>query len=409
MENALVIRLAFRNLFRNTRRSVLTLVLIGFSLAALIVTDGMTIGMSKLMSESVTHTLAGEAQVNHRGFAESFDSDLVIEDSSHFEALLASNEGVSGYAPRVMVGGMVSSSYNVAGGMIYGVDAAREIGVSKLKSSVREGQYLSGEGTEILIGHTMAELLEIGLGDRVVLTVSEVGSGDLAQALFRVSGVFDFGMREIDENIVFINIGKARETLGLNDQSHQIVMQFHNEEDANNRQLPLLDSLTKGDVVAVNWMDANPQIASVLQMTGYSSLIIGSILFLLTSLGVINSMFMSIYERIYEIGVVKAIGTRPSGLIGLVMTEAALLAMMGCVFGIVLGAALNVWFSIHGIPMGEVEVSGVSFDSTIKTVLAIHQFTLFPLFVIGLTLLAAVYPARFASRIAPATALQRSL
>ena len=186
-------------------------------------------------------------------------------------------------------------------------------------------------------------------------------------------------------------------------------MRFHNEEDANNRQLPLFDVLTKGDVVAVNWMDANPQIASVLEMTGYSSLIIGTILFLLTSLGVINSMFMSIYERIYEIGVVKAIGTRPSGLIGLVMSEAALLSMMGSVFGVMLGAALSVWFSIHGIPMGPMEVSGVSFDSTIKTVPAAHQFILFPLFVIGLTLIAAVYPARFASRIAPATALQRSL
>lgn len=409
MDLALTFRLAARNLMRNTRRTILTVMLIGFSLAALIATDAVIYGMIKVMEESVTHTLAGEAQVYHKGFNESYDADLMIEDSSSFEKQLADSPAVAGYSPRVIAGGMISSSYNVAGGLLYGVDAAHEASVSRVKAAVKQGHYLTGAPGEMLIGRSLADLLEVQLGDRIVVTVSQVRGGDLAQALFRVSGILDFGIRELDDGVVFVNLPKARETLGMKDESHQIAIRFTDPDDANRRDLPLYTALSRGDVVAVSWLDANPEISSILEMSAYSSLIVGTILFLLASLGVINSMFMSIYERIYEIGVIKAIGTRPGGVVTLVLAEALLIALLGALFGLAVGGLITGYYSGHGIPMGEMEMSGVSLNNTINAVPLLHQFTEFPLYVIVLTVVAAIYPARFAARIAPAMALQRSL
>ena len=149
--------------------------------------------------------------------------------------------------------------------------------------------------------------------------------------------------------------------------------------------------------------------ASVLGWTDYSSYIVAVVLFLLASFGVINSMFMSIYERIYEIGVIKAIGTKPVDLLRLVLSEAALLALLGCAFGMLLAWGLGSYYAVHGIPMGDYELSGVMLSDNIRAALKPVQFIEYPLYVFVLTIVAAIYPARFASKIIPAEALQRSL
>ena len=134
----LIIKLAWRNLFRNTRRTGLTGLLIGFSLTALILTDGMVLGMVEVMVGGITHTLAGEAQVHRKGFLENLDVDLYLDDPNSIYDILDNDDSVSAYAPRVMAGGMFASTYNVAGGLIYGVDAARELGVSKISNAIVE-------------------------------------------------------------------------------------------------------------------------------------------------------------------------------------------------------------------------------------------------------------------------------
>jgi ABC-type antimicrobial peptide transport system permease subunit len=147
----------------------------------------------------------------------------------------------------------------------------------------------------------------------------------------------------------------------------------------------------------------------MIEMTNYSTVIVGMILFLLASLGVINSMFMSIYERIYEFGVIKAIGSRPSQIMQLVLCEALLLAIISCFLGIVFGYGLSSYFAENGIPMGRMEVSGVVLDGNIYTQISLKQFINYPIYVILLTLAAALYPAGFAAKIVPSVALQRSL
>jgi ABC-type lipoprotein release transport system permease subunit len=404
----LTLKLAWRNIFRNTRRTLLTVTLIAFSLVSLILSDALAIGLIEIMTGSVTETIGGEVQIHRRGFLDNYDVDLVIDEPQRLTDQLDADSGVRAYAPRVMAGGMITSTYNVSGGMIYGVDAQRELAVSRIRSAIVDGDYLSGKDREILIGEPMADLLEVELGDRIILTVAEIDTGEISQELFRLSGIFKFGPTELDDNLIFINLPTAQRLVALDGGIHQIVVMFHTLEDGKNRELPLLKSLNDDNIEAIGWMDFNPGMGSMLEMSSYITLIIGIVLFLLASLGVVNSMFMSIYERIYEFGIARAIGTTPYQILRLVMLEALLIAVISCIVGDIMGYVSNRYFETNGVPMGEFELSGVAF-TFVYTRLTLEQYTMFPVYVTILTLVAAIYPAIFASRITPAKALQRSL
>ncbi len=272
-----------------------------------------------------------------------------------------------------------------------------------------EGEYLTGNGRELLMGALMVELLEIEIGDRLVITAATVDTNEITQELFRLTGVFEFGPEDMDENLVFINLDKAQTLLGMEGHLHQIALQFRDPELSKDPELPLFHSLSGDGIEARGWLDLQPAIGAMIEMSNYSTLIIGIVLFLLASLGVINSMFMSIYERIYEFGVAKAIGTTPRQIIQLVLFEAFLLAMISCAFGLACAYILGDYFSENGIPMGKMEMSGVVFDGNMYSRMEPYQFINFPIYVTLLTMAAAAYPAVFASRIVPTQALQRAL
>ncbi|MDA8868509.1 ABC transporter permease [Pseudomonadales bacterium] len=406
----LTFKLAIRNLFRNTRRTILTAILISFSLMALIMADGLILGMKDLLVSSLTKNLVGEAQLHRKGFRDNFDVDLYFTGTDDLVADLRGRPEVTEVASRVLSGGMVSSSYNVATGMVFGIDAEAEARIGNIKKAIIEGQYLTGERGEIMLGRPMAELLEVSLGDRIVITLSEADGGDLSQALFRVSGIYYFGLREIDHNTVFINADQARQAVGISaDASHELVMVFEDSSVSREKTSTVFDDFNNEQLELKSWMELNEDIAIMLELFGLSTLIIGSILFLLASLGVINSMFMSIYERLYEFGVARAIGTTPWQLAQLILCEALLLGIGSCLFGGVIGYGLISYTTLHGLPLGEFEMSGIALSGNIATQMQLSQFTDLPFYIILLTLVAALYPARFASKIVPTEALSRSL
>jgi ABC-type lipoprotein release transport system permease subunit len=405
----LTLRLAFRNLFRNTRRTLLTALLISSSLVVLILVDGLMLGMTKVMVGGITQTLEGEAQVVRKGFRNNFEVEYTIENPTNVISQIEESDVVEGFGPRVIIGGMIASSYNTSGALVYGVDAIKELKVSRISEAIIEGEYLSGKPREILIGKPAADLLEVELGDRLIITAATVDTNEITQELFRLSGIFEFGPEEMDKSLVFINLDKAQDVLGMEGNLHQIALRFIDPEDAKKADLKLFNQLNDEENEALGWLDLQPSIGAMIEMSGYSTAIVGTILFLLTSLGVINSMFMSIYERIYEFGVAKAIGTTPWQIIQLVLFEALLLALISCAVGLTIGYSLGDYFSTNGIPMGKMEVSGVLLDGNLYTTLALYQFVNFPVYVTLLTLAAAIYPATFASRIVPTEALQRAL
>ena len=400
-------RLALRNVFRNIRRTLLTVMLISLSLAALMFTDAMMGGMEKLLVSSATELFSGEVQTHRRGFLDTLDIDLYIADTSSLEGRLATSAEVKGFSVRTIAGGMIASPHNQAGGLIYGVDAGQEAGVSRLSAAITQGTYLTGKPREILMGEPLAELLEARLGDRIVTTFASADGGDLSQSLFRISGLFRFGLRELDENVVFINLAPARQAVGVPEGGHEIAINLHRPA-TDTSPLPLFADLSDDSVLTQPWTSFNPEIGSIIAWVDVGTFMTGAVLFLLATFGITNSLFMSIYERIHEFGIVRALGAEPWQVLLLIVTEALLLAIMSVLVGLAVGAGLIFYFGNTGLYLGEIEFEGIV-TSHIFPAAASVQFTAFPAYVICLTLVVSIYPAIYAARLVPADALRRSL
>lgn len=405
-------RLAFRNIFRNPRRTFLTVLLISSAVIALIFTDGLMVGMRALLIHKVTSTWLGHAQVHHAEFRDSYDVNFRIKDPTGIEAILEQDPDVEAYALRTFSGGMIASSNNVVPGAIFGVQPDNEPKVSRLKEAHVGGEFITGATkNEIMIGTKMAELLEVQLGDRIVVTLSEADTAELSQTLFRVSGILQFNERSMDQEMAFVSLASGQKMLGLGNGVHEIAIAFKDGVDEAAVLERLGNAINTESVEFLSWRGLIPDLAGWLEMSDISTLIIGIILFILVSLGLINSMFMSIYERHYEFGVMLGLGTAKRQVFWLICWEGFFVALIASGLGIILGYFLTSYLSVHGLSFGDqsMEMNGITLNEPVKTIMRWQQFVLVPAFITILTALACIIPAIHGARLVPADALRRAL
>ena len=411
----LISRLAKRNLFRNPRRTLLTICLVACGLAALLFTDAFVRGMTTSMIKISTETFLGDAQIHQLGFREANDIDIYIEDTNTLFVQLENTPTIKSYAPRTLSGGMLASSENVSAAIIYGIDANKEAALSKLKGVMKRGAYLSGYAAEnhkkssheILIGDDLAELLEVDLGDRIVVTLSQAHGGELSQELFRVSGIFHFNDRQMDKGMAFVHLAQGQSMLGINGV-HEIALRFQQTEQADNKNLTLWRTLNNSNLETLSWRELIPQLSSMLDMSSYSTLIASVILFVLVALGLVNSMFMSIYERHNEFGILLAIGTRPKQLFWQILLEGFFIGLLSLIVGLILGTLLSYWKSVNGIDYSGSEMSGISLNEPIYLLIDQLAFAKISLSVLLMTVLSCVYPAVHAARLQPSFAMRKA-
>ncbi|WP_250655115.1 ABC transporter permease [Alkalimarinus coralli] len=413
----LVARLAKRNIFRNTRRTLLTVLLIACGLAALLFTDAFIRGMAASMIKISTETFLGDAQIHQREFREANDIDVYIQNIPSLYLQLDNMPPIKAYAPRTITGGMISSSENVSAAVIYGIDAAKEAQVSKLKQAIIKGQYLSGTSDdhknsstshEILIGDDLADLLEVDLGDRIVVTLSQAHGGELSQELFRLSGIFHFNDRHMDKGMAFINLAQGQSMLAING-IHEVAIRLQDVSLADDESLALWETLNNKDLETLSWRELVPQLSSMLDMSSYSTLIVSIIMFILVALGLINSMFMSIYERHNEFGILLAIGTRPQQLFWQILLEGLLIGLLSLIVGLISGALLSYWKSVSGIDYSGTEMSGISLNEPIYLIINYLAFAKISLSILAITVLSCIYPALHAARLQPSFAMRKAL
>lgn len=406
----LLLRLAWRNLFRNTRRTVLSGLAIGAGLAALIFMDAFMLGMMDNMIRTATATFPGQAQIHRQGFRKTMAVEAVIAGSQAVQDRLASWPAVKAFAPRALSYAMVSSPSDVGSAMLYGVAPEREKKVSRLAQAVRQGSYSSlAEPNQVLIGEAMAKLLNVGLGDRLVITVAQAKTGDLSQEMFRVGGIFAFGVREMDSGLVFVNLAAAQRMLQLGQGVHEIAVDFTQLRMASDPGLPFWQAFSQNDNEAVGWGELFPELKSLTGLIDFSLLLTALILFGIVSFGIMNTLFMSLYERMFEFGVLRAVGTRPATMALMIVLEAASLALISIAIGIALGWGLTTLFTAIGIDYRGLEFSGVTIKDMIYPVMKGSQYVVYPLWLFVFTTLVGLYPAIYAARLKPARAMKRAM
>ncbi len=405
----ILIKLAWRNIFRNKRRTLIAATAIGIGLAALIFIDALMIGMTENMVRTATASFLGDAQIHQEGFRDAQEVSLTIQALDEVTEGLAQEGIVEHFTQRTLAPGMITSPASVSAIILVGVHPPTEKFLSKIDDALTEGAYFEADNSrDIVIGAKLAEILEIGLRDRVVVTVAQAESGDLSQEMFRVSGIYHFAGEEMNSGMAFVRIQKAQEMLGIGNAAHEIAIKFTSIAYSQDPTLPFWAAYSEHGNEALSWTELMSQLTAILEMTKYSKYIMAVILFGVVVFGIINTLFMSLYERMFEFGVLRAVGTRPFGMARVILFEAGALAVVSIALGMILGFLVTALLSRIGIDYTGIELVGVTIQEFIYPTLTVEQFMIYPVWLFVFTIIAGLYPARYAAKMSPADAMRRS-
>ncbi len=404
------IKLAWRNIFRNKRRTIIAGMAIGIGLASLIFVDALWIGMESNMIKSATSSFLGEGQIHHIDFRSTQEIEYTINNLDDILSQLSQEDIVKYYTRRTMAFAMISSPANIQSIIFVGINPVNERNLSQLDEALIEGTFFKdADERDLLIGSELANILEVSMGDRVVITVAQAKTGDLSQEMFRVAGIYHFNIPEMDKGMAFARLEKAQEMLALGSDVHEIALKFIDPSYGREKTLDFWKKYSQNNNEAVGWTVLLPQLEAAFELSQFSTLITALILFGVVSLGIINTLFMSIHERMFEFGIIRAVGTRPFGVLRLILFEAGALAVISIILGNLLGLISTYIVSKIGIDYTGIEFVGVTFRELLYPVMKIKQFIIYPIWVFIFTIIAGLYPAVYAAKMSPAEAMRKSM
>lgn len=409
-------RIAWRNLWRNRRRTLITAGALGLGFLAAVVLVALSQGMIGQMIDNGTGLVTGQIQVHDDDWEpeRSLYSTIGRDAGTDVDALVArvaAAPGVTGAAPRVYGGGLVSAGRHTTAAILMGIDPAREPGVSRLLGEIRQGRAPRAGADEIAIGGEMARKLEIAPGDEVVL-VAPAADGSLGNDLYTVSGVFVTGLTELDGAWVVAPLDRLQGLLALDPRRvHEVAAATEGAWRAPGIAQRLDAEIAAGGL-AVDvrpWTVFRPELADYARLANSFYGVVIAIVFFMAIFGVANTMLMATFERRREFAVVRALGTPPSGVAGTVVLEGLILGLLSLAAGAAVTFPLLAWWARSPIDLSEVIGGFSAAGSFVRPVLEVELSARWPAFaavaLLLTSVLAAAYPAWRSARVPPADAL----
>ncbi|GMR17300.1 MAG: FtsX-like permease family protein [Gammaproteobacteria bacterium] len=391
-----MLRLAWRNLWRQPRRTWLTAGAMIFSNVLLVFMISLQFGMYGLMINNTLRAFTGHLQVQAAGYIDDARMRRVVPDAAALAAKLRAELGLTTIAARGAAFALASSAERSYGLQIYGVQPRFEPLVSNIPGLVRQGRYLQGDAAaEIVIGAVLARNLRVAVGDE--LTVLGSGrDGSMAAGVVNIVGIFDSGIADLDRSIAEIPLGYFQDLFTMGDAGHQVVISTAELAGVAAVQGRVEQVLPRGDGLVVHDWDAlQPGLKQAIEADMSSAFFMYGVLVILVAFSVLNTQLMSVLERTREFGVVMALGLTPGRLGGLVLLETLLMGLLGLLLGVALGGLLTLWFTYHGFAYPGMDAMAANFNLPSVIYPRPSPTTLFlgPSVVFLFTLLSALIPA----------------
>jgi putative ABC transport system permease protein len=405
----LILRIAWRNLWRNTRRTILTLSAIAFATIILVFMVATQQGAYGAMIESAISVFTGDLQIQVQGYHDNPQVEKTIAGMMEMEKRISALPGVQIAAGRAEAYALVSSPTRSYGANIVGVEPQKEPRVSTIPRSILKGRFLSGaEAQEAVVGKTLAQNLSLSLGDG--LTVLGQGrDGALAVGDFRIIGIFESGVPDLDRQVVEIPLKTFQSTFSMGDEGHAIVIRTANVDAVDDVAKDVQRALPGGNRLTVlKWDQLLEGLKQGIQMDAAVGWFLYAMLVLAITFSILNTFIMAVLERTREFGVFLALGTKPSFLERIVLTESFLLLMMGLAVGVLLGAAIAGYASVHGFAFSSSEelLTRWNLPAKIYPRLTLFSLTVGPLAVLVVTSVAALFPLVRVRRLRPVEAMK---
>lgn len=403
----MLLKIAFRNIFRHKRRSILTGLMMagGFTLFSL--SFGFVDGGYDAIIDMFTHDRTGHIQIHKVGYLDKPSLYNRINNVESIGRAIESADDVQAWAPRVYGPALAFAGQKTTGLMIMGLDPKREPMVTRLPNKVTEGSFLSNDmhAYEIILPSMAAHILKVGVGDEVAL-ISQGADGSIANALFTVCGLINTSTGTYDEATAYTHIGTAREFYVLGQSAHEFAVVLGHHKMARKTAAQLNSILRGKGVEAAPWQVVERQFYLAMKADLKGNWITLSVFTVIIAVGVLNTILMVILERTREYGVLKAIGTKPTQIFKLIVLETMLLAGLSVIAGTAGGLAANAYFAVHGITYPEpIEWGGMVIESMNARITA-RTIWIPTVVILSTALVVSIWPALRAARTTPVKALR---
>lgn len=414
----------WRNLRRNLRRSILTTAMVAVGLTLLIFTYALLQGFVPQMIEGGARTLNGHILIQGDGYLRNKQFQTMVEQPKAVEDVLRKDPRIEAWSARLLARGILGSAESVRGIKLLGVDFEQDKKIIHLYRKIQKGQTpkasdpkirASRRVVEMMIGYKLARKLKLEVGNKAVLRVGQWGGGATSVAT-RIVGIFKTGSPGFDGLTAVVTRQDAARFLKTGARVHQFAIRV---KDVHKTQAvaAALQAKLKGSskpVEVLPWDKFAPEIQAMVEMMKMSIGIMLLFIFPVVLLGCLNTMSMSVFERTREIGVLKALGTKPRQILTIVCAEAVWIGVIGTTLGLILGGGLSFYFeatgglSLRPFMSEDVKmlVSGVALDPVMWVQTTINGFVIPILVVMLSTIVAALIPAWKASKLPPVEAMR---
>ena len=404
----LYLRLAWRNIWRHRRRTIIIVVALGLSLAMLMMYDGLMDGFNQAIYGNAIRVLGGNIQIHAAGYREKVDTNPLLplsNDSAVVKAALADPRVVAA-SRRIITGGLATNHEGAFPMTIIGIEPEVEAPVSLIAAHVADGRYLTAnDGDSVLIGKGLANVMQLKVGDRITLVGSDIHKQNRQRSM-TVVGIYDIGLPTNERNTLYISLGEAQDLYGLTGQSTVVDVTLKKLGQENAVVASLTPALPGYEVES--WEKNFPELTDAINQKGAVMNVFSVIINVIAGIGILNLLLMAIYERTREIGLLGAMGLKPREIALLFILEGTMIGLVGVAAGVVLGLALNGSFSVVGMDYSQF--------SSVTEYMALISGKVYPtlglgnlfsraLTIVVIATLAAWIPAAEAARREPAEAL----
>lgn len=405
---SLFLRLAWRNVWRQRRRTLLIAVGMGVTMSLLVLYDGVIAGFEQAIYGNAIQLLGGNIQAHAPGYNEKAgrkpllpmnDPDAIVQAAeAHADVAVASK--------RIVTGGLVTNREGAFSVSIIGIETDKESLISPVADNISKGRYLNpDDGDLIVIGQGLATAMEIEVGDRITM-VGNSTHEQTRQRTMTVVGIYDVGVPSVEKNTIYVSLAEAQQLFGLEGQVTEVVISLKQigQEDG---VMNAINRSTPGYEVE-SWETSIPDLKQTLDMKTGVMGVFGVFMLGIAAIGILNLLMMAVFERTREIGVIGALGLKPRQITIIFLLEGILIGVMGAVMGAVLGTVVNAAIGYYGIDYSAFAdlteytalISGRIYSQFVPMKVLQHALT-----VAIIAAIAAVYPALEASRREPAEAL----
>lgn len=405
-----LVRIAWRNLWRNPRRTFITMFSMSFGLTMMIVFYALMNGMVDQMVRFATILGAGHIQVHQVDYLEERSLyDTMSEPVKMLETI--AETGVGHAAPRSFATALISSGPQSTGSMLWGIDPELESEVTELHLHLEKGDFLDPDPSGgVVLGLNLARKLAVEPGDEVII-LTQAADGSMGNALYTVSGILKSVGEALDRGGVLMHRKDLDDLVYLQGRVHEIAIRLDDPNRLEESTAIIRRSLDPMDVDVKNWKELFPELNEYLRLSDTSTLIVLTIIFAVASLGIMNTQLMSLFERTREIGVMRALGLGPGPVAMLVLLETLFLTLLSAVAGGTAGSLWSTYLEKYGWDLtntgGSFAFAGVAFETHFRATLTTSTVVDSVIVMIIISFAATLYPLFRAMRITPADAIGR--